>query len=403
MYKYFLGIDISKDSFDFCFTDETEKVLYKDHYQMDMIDFIKLSDYLSPFSKDEILIVMEATGIYHLTLLSYLLEQGLNVSVVNPLFIHAFTKSMTIRKTKTDSKDAHIISIFAKRNCATIRLSSASDIETIKPIVREKEKLTNQISTIKTDIKSLVNQLFPEMLKNTNIFLKSSLNLLLQAPSKRIIRNLKEKKIASYLSCDTKRGAKPKVDAKEILLMAKNSIGINNQSLEKILVSKIKQLDFLQTQLDEFNETIEQFVDEHHHDDMDLLTSIGGVGKPSAASFLTELGDINNFATYKQLTAFIGTDPTIYQSGTSVNVKGSISKRGNSHLRRVLWHMARAATVWNETLKAYYDKKRSEGKTFKQSVIAVANKLIRIIFSMLKNNTKFDSNFSNLAIKSASI
>ena len=52
MYKYFLGIDISKDSFDFSFTDETEKVLYKDNYQMDMDDFTKLSEYLSPFSKD---------------------------------------------------------------------------------------------------------------------------------------------------------------------------------------------------------------------------------------------------------------------------------------------------------------------------------------------------------------
>lgn len=41
MYKYFLEIDISKDSFDFCFTDKTEKVLYKDHYQMDMPDFTK--------------------------------------------------------------------------------------------------------------------------------------------------------------------------------------------------------------------------------------------------------------------------------------------------------------------------------------------------------------------------
>ena len=395
MYKYFLGIDISKDSFDFCFTDETEKVLYKDHYQMDMNDFTKLSNYLSSFSKDEILIVMEATGIYHLNLLSYLLEQELNVSVVNPLFIHAFTKSMTIRKTKTDAKDAHIISIFAKRNYATIRLSSATDIETIKPIVREKEKITNQMSAIKTDIKSLVNQLFPEMLKNTNIFLKSSLNLLLQAPSKRIIRNLKEKKIVSYLSQDSTRGAKPKVNAKEILSMAKNSIGINNPSLEKILISKIKQLEFLQLQLDEYNEIIEQFVDEHYNDDIELLTSIGGVGKSSAATFLAELGNINNFTTYKQLTAFIGTDPTIYQSGTSVNVKGSISKRGNSHLRRVVWHMARAGTVWNPTFKAYYDKKRSEGKTFKQSVIAVANKLIRIIFSMLKNNTKFSTNYNS--------
>ncbi|MBL0687490.1 MAG: IS110 family transposase [Sulfurospirillum sp.] len=117
-------------------------------------------------------------------------------------------------------------------------------------------------------------------------------------------------------------------------------MGINNQSLEKILISKIKQLKFLQLQLDEFNEIIEQFVDEHHNDDIKLLTSISGTGKASAASFLIELGDINNFATHKQLTAFIGTDPTIYQSGTSVNIRGSISKSGNSHLRRSIWHMA---------------------------------------------------------------
>ena len=398
MYKYFLGIDISKDSFDFYYMDETEKVLYKDHYQMDMTDFTRLSDYLSSFSKDEILIVMEATGIYHLNLLSFFLEQGLNVSVVNPLFIHAFTKSMTIRKTKTDSKDAHIISIFAKRNYSSLKLSKSSDLETIKPIVREKDKLTSQISAIKTDMKSIVNQLFPEMLKNTNIFTKSSLNLLLQAPSKRVIRNLKEKKIAKLLSSDNAKGSKPKITANEILSLAKNSIGINNPSLEKILISKINQMSFIQTQIDEYNEIIEKFVDEYHSDDIDKLTSISGVGKATASSFIAELGEISNFATHKQLTAYIGTDPTIYQSGTSVNVKGSISKRGNSHLRRAIWHMARAATVWNETLKAYYDKKRSEGKTFKQSVIAVANKLIRIIFSMLKNNTKFETNYQTQGV-----
>ncbi len=257
---------------------------------------------------------------------------------------------MTIRKIKTDAKDAHIISLFAKRNGATLKLSHSDDLESIKPIVREKEKLIKSMSALKTDMKSIVNQVFPEMLKNTNIFSKSSLNLLLQAPSKRVIRNLKEKKIAKLLSSDITKGAKPKIGAKEILSLAKNSIGINNQSLEKILISKIKQLEFLQLQLDEFNEIIESFVDEHHNDDIELLTSISGTGKASASSFLIELGDINNFSTHKQLTAFIGTDPTIYQSGTSVNVKGSISKRGNSHLRRTIWHMARAATVLNDTL-----------------------------------------------------
>jgi transposase len=398
MYQYFLGIDISKDSFDFCFIDSNEKLLDKNHYLMSYEDFTNLGSILSSFSKDEILICIEATGIYHLNLLSFLLELNFNVCVINPLFVNAFTKSITIRKTKTDSKDAYTISLFAKRNSSTLSLSKLSDLETIKPIIREKEKLTNQISAIKTDIKALVNQLFPEFLKNTNIFSKSSLNLLLQAPSKQAIRNLKEKKIASLLNKDNQRGAKAKISANDILLLAQNSIGINNPSLEKILISKIKQLEFLQIQLDEYIKIIEEFVDEHHNDDIEILTSIAGVGKDSASSFLAEIGNIKNFESPKQIIAFAGTDPAIYQSGSSVNIRGSISKRGNSHLRRTIWHMARAATVWNETLKSYYDKKRNEGKTFKQSVIAVANKLIRIIFKMLKNNTKFESNHTNLAI-----
>jgi len=239
MYQYFLGIDISKDSFDFSLIDSKEKLLNKDHYLMNHNDFTKLYNLLSSFSKDEVLICIEATGIYHLNLLSFLLEHDLNVSVINPLFVNAFTKSITIRKTKTDTKDAYTISLFAKRNSNTLRLSELTDLETIKPIIREKEKLTNQISAIKTDIKSLVNQLFPEISKNTNLFSKSILNLLFQAPSKRIIRNLKEKKIASLLNQDNQRGAKTKISASEILTLAKNSIGINNSSLEKILISKI--------------------------------------------------------------------------------------------------------------------------------------------------------------------
>ena len=75
-------------------------------------DFTKISNYLAPFSKYEILLVMEATDIYHLTMLSYLLEQDLNSSVLKQLFIHAFTKFMTIKKIKIDVKNAYIISIF---------------------------------------------------------------------------------------------------------------------------------------------------------------------------------------------------------------------------------------------------------------------------------------------------
>ena len=109
---------------------------------------------------------------------------------------------------------------------------------------------------------------------------------------------------------------------------------------------------------------------------------------------MVEVSSIDRFKTVKQLCAFIGIDPSIRQSGTSVNYRGKISKRGNANLRRTIWQMAIGTIRSCEKFNSYFSKKREEGKKFKQAVIAVANKLLKTIFAMLKNKTKFDENLA---------
>ncbi len=94
-----------------------------------------------------------------------------------------------------------------------------------------------------------------------------------------------------------------------------------------------------------------------------IITSISGIRHITAEKFLIEMGDINKYKSHNQLRAFIGTDPSIKQSGSSVYVKGKISKRGNAHLRRTIWQMAVSVIRSSKTFADYYKKKISEGKS----------------------------------------
>ena len=126
-----------------------------------------------------------------------------------------------------------------------------------------------------------------------------------------------------------------------------------------------------------------------------IYLNIFGTNKTSTAQIIAELGDINRFENIKQLNAFCGLDPTIVQSGKSINYHGPISKRGNRNARKVLFitccSIIRSSVLHNvdNDLLLYYRKKQAENKHFKECIIACSTKLLRIIFAMCKNNSLY--------------
>jgi len=393
MFEQFLGIDISKDSFDITLLESSGEIKLQKKLLMDRDGFDTLLEYLSSCSKDKLLVSMEATGIYHLPLLSFLLENSFKSVVINPILIKSFIGSTTLRKTKNDKKDATSIALFSLKSHQSLHLASTDTVQSIRPLIRERESLSKEVARLKTEIKANLVQLFPELLNNSNIFTKSILNLLLQAPSRRAIRNLKKQKIQKLL--DSTSGNKVRINAEEILWLAKNSIAISDKYLEKVLTSKIRRLISIQNELSILNEELQNSLeDTDMNDDIELLQSIPGVGSITSKNFMVEVSSVDKFNSVKQLCAFIGIGPSVRQSGTSVNYQGKISKRGNAKLRRTIWQMAIGAIRTCQKFNDYYSKKREEGKKFKQAVITVANKLLRTIFVLLKNKTKFDENLA---------
>lgn len=120
-----------------------------------------------------------------------------------------------------------------------------------------------------------------------------------------------------------------------------------------------------------------------------LLQSIPGVGPITAASFISKVGDINRFQKPEQLVAYAGIDPRVHQSGTSINGKGYISKRGNKILRTRLFNAASVAVLHDNLFKAFFQKKKSEGKPYRVALVATMRKMTHVIHAVWTRGTPF--------------
>lgn len=154
-----------------------------------------------------------------------------------------------------------------------------------------------------------------------------------------------------------------------------------------------KTISFLERQIMELNEDLGALVNKEYRKQMDLLTSIKGIGATLAAALIMATGGFTNFDNAKQLTRYLGLSPTYQQSGTSVNIRGHINRNGDSSLRSQLYVAAFASIRCNAECRACYERLRSNGKPGKVAVIAVANKLVRQAFAVVTKERPYVDGF----------
>ncbi len=193
----FAGIDVSKDSFDIAVSNQNKKIIMQNKFEMNSNGFKDLSKSIDELQYDEIFFVMESTGVYHLILYLYLIDNNFKAAVVNPLLINNFAKSTSLRKTKADKKDAETIAEFALSNYQNIDFSNKIN-KSIRSIARERDKLAQSVARLKTEIKNVLQVLFPELNSLTNIFTKTMLSLLLKAPGRFPILKMKPQQIKRF-------------------------------------------------------------------------------------------------------------------------------------------------------------------------------------------------------------
>ena len=148
-------------------------------------------------------------------------------------------------------------------------------------------------------------------------------------------------------------------------------------------------IKFLHKQISKMEEEITNLSNKEFKRQMDLLTSIKGIGNTLASALIVATGGFTYFTSAKQISRFLGLCPTYQQSGTSVNIKGHINRNGDTHLRGQLYVAAMASLRCNTTCKEMYDRLRANGKSGRVAIVAIANKLIRQAFAVVNNNQPY--------------
>lgn len=393
-FSFFVGIDISKKSFSSCIKNSQGEIIFEGSFPQSKKGFSSFLSSLNKYIPDpsSAIIGMESTSIYYLNLFNFLSQNGFNCLVINPSLINKFSK-LNLRPSINDKKSAKIIADYLIFSSPEPN-HSHEIISEIRNLARERENIAKRISYLKDSIKRYLSALFPELEDHVNPFTKGMLYFLLSFPSaKSIVRADENVVISAFNLAFEGKGKKPSFSPYFIIELAKNSIGIYSPSYELILKSKIKQLLELEEEIDNFNKLISSSIKKAGDMGIDIISSIPGIGRLLSYLFISEIGDIRRFKNAKKLIAYIGIDPIIKESGKYKGEFG-ISKRGNRHLRRIVFLMAFNVIKHENRFRDFFERLIKKGKTFKEAIIAVANKLVRTIYSMLIHVTFYSLNNS---------
>lgn len=388
--NYFLGIDIAKTNHVASLIDNTGNVV---------IRAIKFTNSNEGFQKllstiqnkleclNNIEVAMEATGHYWLSLYSALTDNEFNVSVYNPYQIKSYRGAYNNRKQKNDIIDSIIIADYLRVFGSSESKFPEENILSLKQLTRFRSNIVDNVASLKTQVIGILDKVFPEYKKLfCDTFGVTSKQLLLNCPIPDDIIKISTTKLSNLLSKHSK-GRFNKNTALHVKEIAKNSFGIKftTDACSFEIKQLINQIIFLENQIDEVSKEIKELYDKL---DSHLL-SVPGVGTNLAPVILSEIGDINNFDTPSKLIAFAGTDPSENQSGNKQSTNEKTSKRGSPYLRHAIYAASLVAISNEPELRAYYDKKISEGKHHFVALSGISRKLLTIIYYILKEDRDY--------------
>ena len=382
MPKQYVGVDIAKSTFAVCVIEESGKILFQEpRLPQSRQGFQRLLQLLEK-TPGEALVGMESTSTYQLLLVAFLAEREIPTVILNPSLLNKFSK-LDLRPTKTDKKDARLIAEFLRQRQPIPR--SGSGWSEVQLLSRNRERLIAGSSGLKVHIRQALMALFPELEEaGVNPFSEGMQRLLQAYPSARRIRQApaEEVRLAFQAAFRGKVGRNVHLQIEDLLTLASRSVGIASAAWEDLLVGYFEELCFLEGRIERCEQCLEEAIQQIETKALEILTSVPGIGGTTACTFLAEVGEIRRFEEAGKLVAFAGLDPSIAQSGTMLHA-GKISKRGNKRLRRVLYIMAQGVVRYELRLRSYYLKLRERGKAYSVAIIAVANKLVHMLYAML--------------------
>lgn len=391
--KYGVGIDVSKGKSTVAILSiEGEVIEMPFGINHDVEDLEKLDKKLQKFSKEDLKIVLEQTGTYHLPILTYLLDKGYCVIAENALKIKKYL-DRSLRKAKTDKKDSLKLAEYTCDNWYKLKANFIEEekYKELKFLSRQYFSLNSMKVQQKVDFSDLTDMLFPgyyQLLEECNFIV--GLKIFEKFSDPEII---KKKKLETFLN-DVEKIAQ-KIGQKragrnlaiKVYELAKKSVPScpSNSSTQLILNKRVVALINL---IETTNEIIAKMNEiAKSMDEYKEVRNMKGVGDRLAPLLIAEIGDIRRFKNAGSLIAYAGIDAPPYQSGKYEATNRHISKRGNKYLRKTGFEVMQSIKSFCRVdceVYNYIVKKEAEGKCKKSAKIAGLNKFLRQYYGILK-------------------
>ena len=380
----YVGIDVAKDKHDCIIMNSDGEIIRNSFTIKNTLEgFNSLIQSIPDVPKNEIRVGLEATGHYSLNLMNFILEQQLPLIVLNPLQTNLFRKAHTLRKSKTDKIDARIIVLMLQSGNFKPHSTVSYHLSELKSLTRHKSRFKKSLAMYKISLCRIVDIMFPELEELVYSINQESTYAMLKAfPSKDALASAHLRKLTNILK-KSSRGKYGEDKARLIKATAMSSIGNDSRAVSFELTQTLSMIEVYKLEIKKIDREIKSMMKEIQSP----ILSFPGISYGLGSIILAEIGDINRFPTPSQLLAFAGLDPSTYQSGKFNGTDMKMVKRGSSYLRWALLEAARLIAIKDATFRAYYLKKKAEGKHHYVAISHVAKKLIRVLHYLLTTNT----------------
>ena len=395
--KYGVGIDVSKGKSTVAILSINGEVIEMPFdINHDVEDLEKLNKKLQEFSKEDLKVVLEQTGNYHLPILTYLLDKGYCVIAKNALKIKKYL-DRSLRKAKTDKKDSYKLAEYTCNNWYKLNKVRENDeaYDNLRFLSRQYINNINVQVKQKNNFSNLCDLLFPgyyQLLDENNFIL--GLEIFKKYYHPEIVTNKKQSQFVEEIDKLAKKlghkGAGITL-ANKIYLLAQKTISPrpNNEyaqlsaiSYADALILTIKTTTTIITEMDKLARELPEY---------DVISEMPGCGKKLTSRIIAEIGDVRRFKNAGSIIAYAGLDAPPYQSGQFEATNRHISKRGNKYLRKTGYEVMKSIKSCcrsDNDLKSYIIKKENEGKLKKVAKIAGLNKFLRMYYGTVKKKYK---------------
>jgi transposase len=389
MDRVWVGIDAGKEVHWAHVLDASGEKLLSRKVENDEADLAKLIDEALSFA-DEVVWAIDQPGGGATLLLGLLWEREQRVLYIPGLTVER-SRDTYPGESKTDARDAHVIADQARMRPDLEELTAGegelAELQIL--LARRRDLVTDQTRTINPLRDALLSS-FPALERALDLNNRGALTLVshYQVPAQ--IRRAGRKRIATYLRNRGVKGADA-LSGQALTAAKAQSVTLPAEDVTARIVAELAaEVLCLKESLKTLDEELEKRF--FARKEARVLTSLPGVGVILGAEFLVRAGDLSAFESADKLAAYAGLVPAAHDSGKRVGNDRRM-RGGNKALKYVFYQSAFASLRSSPESRAFYERKRAEGKRHTQALIALARRRVNVLWAMLRDGTTFEARF----------